>query len=317
MYVLTPKIEFYRLRNFSDKLNATFQFIRENWKPLIKFTFYLLLPICLIQTIAMNSYMLNAMRLGQTNDFNSFNPVSFFTNYGLLMLIILIGSILLSALVYSLIQTYNQRENRLVNIQWADFKEQLIKNAKRSLTLLVVGVGVFLLVALLFGAIGAGLYSATSSIGFTVFIVMIFMLALLILVIPLSLMMPIYIFDTRINLRDTVAKAFKWGFNHFWSLLGFLIVVYIITNVLQTVTMMPWYITTIVGSLMSLETDPGVTQSLFYKFAIYILGIIQAMGTYIATIIMLIGIAYQYAHLREKYEGVTIESNITNFNELQ
>ena len=40
-----PKIALYVQRSFGEKLTATFDFIKENWKPLMKFTTYLMLPL--------------------------------------------------------------------------------------------------------------------------------------------------------------------------------------------------------------------------------------------------------------------------------
>lgn len=37
-----PKIALYVQRSFGEKLTATFDFIKENWKPLMKFTTYLI-----------------------------------------------------------------------------------------------------------------------------------------------------------------------------------------------------------------------------------------------------------------------------------
>ena len=37
-----PKVAMYVKRSFGDKLNASFDFIKENWKILLKFTTYLL-----------------------------------------------------------------------------------------------------------------------------------------------------------------------------------------------------------------------------------------------------------------------------------
>ena len=48
-----PKIALYVKRPFGDKLNATMDFIKENWKPMLKFCTYLILPLCLIQAISM------------------------------------------------------------------------------------------------------------------------------------------------------------------------------------------------------------------------------------------------------------------------
>lgn len=47
-----PKIALYVKRPFGDKLNATMDFIKENWKPMLKFCTYLILPLCLIQASA-------------------------------------------------------------------------------------------------------------------------------------------------------------------------------------------------------------------------------------------------------------------------
>ena len=52
-----PKIALYVKRPFGDKLNATMDFIKENWKPMLKFSTYLILPLCLIQAISMNGIM--------------------------------------------------------------------------------------------------------------------------------------------------------------------------------------------------------------------------------------------------------------------
>ena len=40
-----PKIAMYVKRPFGEKLNASFDFLKENWKLLLKFTTYLLLPL--------------------------------------------------------------------------------------------------------------------------------------------------------------------------------------------------------------------------------------------------------------------------------
>lgn len=52
-----PKIAMYVKRSFGEKLNASFDFIRENWKLMLKFTTYLLLPLCLIQALSLNGMM--------------------------------------------------------------------------------------------------------------------------------------------------------------------------------------------------------------------------------------------------------------------
>lgn len=52
-----PKIAMYVKRPFGEKLNASFDFIKENWKQLFKYSTYLILPICLIQAANFSGLM--------------------------------------------------------------------------------------------------------------------------------------------------------------------------------------------------------------------------------------------------------------------
>jgi hypothetical protein len=269
----------------------------------------------------MNSVYGNILNYAQTNGSTSVSNTTFIIYYGVLLLCTIAGGTVLSAMVYALMQTYERRDGRLVDLQWNDFKEPLIRNAKRSLHLFVFLTVVFVAIAFLVGIFMAIIFAfsgwSSSLISLIIVIAMMFLIFFVLLVaILFAIMYPVYIFEPGLGLFSAIGKAWKFGFASFWSLLGFTIVIAIIASVLQTVTTMPWYIVTVVGSLFSIHSDPPLTQSIFYKFTIFIFGIVQSMGSYISSIIMLTGIAFQYFHLREKYEGVTIESNITNFGEL-
>ena len=50
----SPQIEFYKKRQFSDKINATFTFLRENAWPYIKIQLMIAGPILLLTNILTN-----------------------------------------------------------------------------------------------------------------------------------------------------------------------------------------------------------------------------------------------------------------------
>ena len=82
------RIALYAKRTFGEKMNASFDFIKENWKPLFKFTTYLLLPLCLVQALSLNSLMGSTMSLSSNIQAGSSNPFAifgamFWVNYGL------------------------------------------------------------------------------------------------------------------------------------------------------------------------------------------------------------------------------------------
>jgi len=308
-----PRIEFYRQRTFSEKMNATFDFIRENWKPLLKYSFYLIMPVCLVQTFAMNSFLNVYMDMvvsstGGRTPFGS-SMIGFFTNYGILILCILIGSAIMSGMIYAMMQTYATRENRLQNVTLNDFKEQLTKNAWKCLRIIFA-----LMFAYLFVVFLAAFLAVASR--YTLIITIPLVLAFIICLVPLMMLVPVYIFEHNLHFSEAIKKAWKLGIATLGGMLGLMIVLYIISSVIQTITMLPWYIVWIFGTIFSLSSDSMVNQSVIYKFAIYILGLLQSFGMYISAIIGIVGLAFQYFHAREKVEGITIESNISNFDKL-
>ena len=54
-----PKINFYRERTFGEKLNTTFDYLRHSWRPLLRYSLYFILPLCLVQAFFLNQLMSN------------------------------------------------------------------------------------------------------------------------------------------------------------------------------------------------------------------------------------------------------------------
>lgn len=94
-----PKIAMYVKRPFGEKLNASFDFIKENWKQLFKYSTYLILPICLIQAANFSGLMgsMTDITAMQASGGISDNPLaalgpSFALNYAGVYLFFMFGS---------------------------------------------------------------------------------------------------------------------------------------------------------------------------------------------------------------------------------
>jgi hypothetical protein len=314
MDFLKKRIEFYRLRTFSEKMNVTFDFIRENWKVLLKYSFYLITPICLVQSFTTNATFriyLDAFSRSIGRPLELSGTVGeFLVNYGAMFLCLVGGSAIMSGMIYALMQTYATRDNRLLDLRLSDFKEALIRNVRRALILLLffIFAGIVLVFVMAFLAVAVSDYSFFVAIPISLF--------LLFCMIPLMMVVPVFIFERDISFFEAFGKAWRLGISTFWGLVGLMIVLYFIASVLQTVMMMPWYLTILFGSLFSISSNPEVIQSATFKFVAYLLGLIQSYGMYLSMIISMVGLAFQYFHAREKVEGITIDSNITHFEEL-
>ena len=201
-----PKIAMYVKRPFGEKLNASFDFLKENWKLLLKFTTYLLLPLCLIQALSLNGLMSGALSISAIASStamaaSSSSLIAFGSYYGLYMFLYLIGIILLTSLVYGLIRTYNEREERLQGVTLGMLKPRLFRNIKRLL--LMTGACILLV---LFVGIFVGLLVALTP--FTLFLTIPFIIAFSV---PLALLAPIYLFED-ITLMVAFKKTLRLGF---------------------------------------------------------------------------------------------------------
>ncbi|WP_303010530.1 hypothetical protein [uncultured Bacteroides sp.] len=304
-----PKIAMYVKRPFGEKLNASFDFLKENWKLLLKFVTYLLLPLCLVQALSLNGLMGGALEMsaGANDMVVPSSLVAIGSYYGLYMLLCIIGTVMLTSLVYALIRVYNEREERLQGMTLSMLRPLLFRNMKRLLLMVAACV---ILVLLVGGVVGV----LVALSPFTLFLTVPFMFAFLV---PLALLAPVYLFED-ITLMGAFKKTFRLGFATWGGVFLISIVMGFIANVLQGVTMMPWYIATVVKYFFAVSDVGGseVTVSAGYNFFLYLLAIIQAFGTYLAMIFSIVGLAYQYGHASEVVDSITVESDIDNFDKL-
>ena len=214
---------------------------------------------------------------------------------------------MLTSLVYALIRVYNEREERLQGMTLSMLRPLLFRNMKRLLLMVAACV---ILVLLVGGVVGV----LVALSPFTLFLTVPFMLAFLV---PLALLAPVYLFED-ITLMGAFKKTFRLGFATWGGVFLISIVMGFIANVLQGVTMMPWYIATVVKYFFAVSDVGGseVTVSAGYNFFLYLLAIIQAFGTYLAMIFSIVGLAYQYGHASEVVDSITVESDIDNFDKL-
>lgn len=305
-----PKIALYKKRSFGDKLNASFDFIKENWKIILKFTTYLLLPLSLIQALSLNGLMGGVFSImQQTEGGNTAVPAmstAFFINYGAYFLLTMIGTMLLSSLLYGLIHTYNEREERLQGVTLGMLKPLLFRNLKKMLVILLMGFALGILIVLVLVIL----------IVLTPFTLIFTIPAAIAVMLPFALWTPIYLLE-EITVIGALKKAFRLGFATWGGIFLMALVMGLVANILQGVTMMPWYIATLVKYFFAMsDAGSGATVSVGYSFFLYILGIIQTFGVYLAMIFSVVGLVYQYGHASEVVDSVTVEDDIDKFNEL-
>lgn len=305
-----PKIALYVKRSFGEKLTATFGFVNENWKVLLKYTTYLILPLCLIQGLSMKSFMQSYMGVVASagNGISSYDDLAYTlgVSYGALILLSMIGGLILTSLVYGLIKLYNEREERLAGVTFADLKPLLFSNAKRLLILWLF------MTAIVFGAIVAMALLIVIT-PWTMLLTIPFLIAC---IFPLTLLPSIYLFE-NIGVWQAFLKTFRLGFATWGGIFGVTFVTGFIANVVQGVLSIPYMVVMVVGvALTTSGMQTEMTTSAGFGFMNYLFAVLMTFGIYLSMIFTMLGLVYQYGHACEVMDSVSVEEDISRFEQL-
>lgn len=303
MDTLKTKIALYVQRSFGDKLTAAFTFFNENWKLLIKYCAYFLLPVCILQALFMNKFM------GIISEISTFNDevnISFLISYGLLIFFSVLGGFILCSLVYALVIIYNEREERLQGLTMAELKPVLFRCMGRLFIMGLFITGITLFVVAIVGILVAA----------SPWTLLLTIPLLIICFIPLALFIPIYLLE-KIDIWSAFIKSLRLGFATWGGVFGISFVMGFIANMLQGVASIPWYIMFMIGIVMSNgEVQEAMSNSIGTSFLFYIFGVVMCFGAYISMTFPILGIIYQYGHASEKMEYISVVDDIEKFEQL-
>lgn len=313
----------YKIRSFGEKIGDTFSFVSENFKPLLKFITYFMLPVSLLSGLAMNGYMNSIVKTsamsGGASEPSLSSMAGMFSSVGGLAVFSVVAMVVLPAIVYALMRLYGERENKLSALQWDEFKPLFLQLLKRSLKLALVwfllGI-VIMAVCILLVAPIMPLFG-TNPVGVLLYMLVLFAILLAILI-PLALITPIYLFEDETGLIEALTKSFRLGFKTWAGILGVVFVLYLVIYIVSGVVSIPWMIAMVAKTMFGLaggEGD-GFVNSIGFDFLTYLFSVVQAYFGYVCTAIPLIGLAYQYGHAAEKIDHVTVDTDIEQFETL-
>lgn len=273
MQPTSQKINLREERGFGEKLNATFAFIRANFRSLLKTLFFYVTPVALVSGLVSGFYQARLMKRvagGQVyesyGEFNFFNQVNS-VNYYFSILFTLISFFFLSLTVYSFMVVYQDEEGEVEPAAvWRHIKENLVKVVYSGV---VLSVFTFLSVFML----GFGIY----------FGVVISMFVLIMV-------------REELGFVDTIERSFYLIKGHWWATFGLLFVAGFIQSIIGYLAALPVGIITFlrVMQLPGAESDLLLVSAttLATVFTIYIYSV------------SVIALGFQYFNLVEKKDGI-------------
>ena len=288
------KINFYEKRDLGDKINVTFQFLRQNFVPLFKSLLYIAGPVILVAGVVGGLYQMTLLSTGGIYEptepsFDTFGAL--FAQGSVNILVSILMTAVVITVVYEYFVLYMQADTLTfptVSAVWEGTKRDFLKVLLSSVvTSILVGIGIIFLI-----------------------------IPGLILLAALSLIFIIQIKE-RLSFGDAFSRCFSLTSGNYLSTLGLLLVVAILQTIIVLVLLTPIGLITGLGLFFSDSAEDIITRqsSTFYQILAIVGQVFSNLVTQLLSAISTVAIAFQYSNLVEKKESTGLMENVNTIGE--
>lgn len=300
-------IEFHRTRDFSRKMNATFEFIKQNFKPLFKSVIYIAGPPALIGSMLMGSFIGEFIGLTQNLANNAGNPeafgnyftsVSFWLQLMLTLVFLLISGVVTMATINSYILLYGEkRSNQIeVNEVWERVKNTFWTYLGSTILFFIILVAGYILSIIP----GAVMMNTSPFVGMV--LILGFICFLFYIAISFALTFFIQSYEKK-NFFSAILRSNKLVRGKWWSTFGLLIILSLIVSTVSYIFIIPWYLITIVDTLHNTSTGVVKETSASWEILTVLFFTLYYLAQFTLASLPNVGIAFQYFNLVELKES--------------
>jgi len=304
--------QLYKERTLGEKINDTFGFLRDNWRPVGQWFVYLMLPLSMVAAVPVQNMLAASMRQTITGGSMSAEELlmqKFGSQVGMLL------TLFCTSLILTMVQLYLRREQRLEHLSASDVLQPLLSTAG-ALFLMSLAMAVTLIPIVLVMALLAVLFNEMLGTGFTVLLLIMMMVVLL----PMMMMcMPVYAFERKegVGVFAAILKGFKLGWNTLGGLLGLMVVMGFIILALSAILQGPAVGIWMVDFFKAYSSGTvGASPSILTSFWNYLLSVFILAGGQLCGMIWTLSLVLHYGHAREKIEGVAVDNEIESCDKL-
>lgn len=308
------RIPLYASRSIGETLSATFDFVTQNFVPLIKFLSAFLLPVSALMGLSYQSMFSSFANIENLND-ETEQILSVVMSYLPVLLLCLIGALLTVAVTYTLMQKYQQRDNLLKGLTLSEIKPLLKHNLWRvfKMLLLLTLIGMVAFVVLVLVA------TMIMSIGskFEAFLFLLYM-AMLAIALPLGLALPLCVFEPELGLFSCVKKALRLGFKTWGTLFVVMLVITMLVQIVSFILMIPFMFTTVASMFFEIDSTQyaslAYTSSAWFSVLTFASSLLFCFGLLLMSALSFVAFAFCYGRAADKVEGVSVKNAVQNFD---
>lgn len=308
------RIPLYASRSIGETLSATFDFVTQNFVPLIKFLAAFLLPVSALMGLSYQSMFSSLANIENLND-ETEQILSVVMSYLPVLVLCLIGALLTVAVTYTLMQKYQQRDNLLKGVTLSEIKPLLKHNLWRvfKMLLLLTLIGMVAFVVLVLVA------TMIMSIGskFEAFLFLLYM-AMLAIALPLGLALPLCVFEPELGLFSCVKKALRLGFKTWGTLFVVMLVITMLVQIVSFILMIPFLFTTMTTMFFEIDSTQyaslAYTSSAWFSVLTFASSLLFCFGLLLMSALSFVAFAFCYGRAADKVEGVSVKNAVQNFD---
>lgn len=312
-------IKFRKERNFSEKLNATFAFISEQFKPIGTNILLIAGPFALLAGICYSlyqSYTFDAAFSGNLGTAAQSAPNVGLMGLGVLGMLVfsMIAFTLVVAIMMQHIRLYIAEGHSRINTEfmwrniWKDFFSVLGTSVVIILLFSALMAAIFIPLVLLAAGSGSGAVAiglATLSFLFFIFLIS----PAFLLLYPIRSIEGKGIFQALIRLFRLISG--KW-----LSTAGLVIMMYIIQMVIATVFALPMYVLIFMKAMHATDPEAALqvsssTENILFSLA----GGFSMLGSFALYGLVMIAVTFQYFNLVERRDATGLLERIDTFGE--
>ena len=295
------KEPFYKRRDVSEKLNTTFDFIRENFKKVFLYVISATSVCC----ICFATIMLIAeikMNYASTNYDTAPEQNSFFEQGYFIVILFFLTMTLVMPMAFTLISIYHNREGGLKGLKFKDIRTNYFINMAKWFIISFPMTIILLLLHLAFRNELGWFLPAVSY-----FLVIIFF----------EMAPPAFIIGQK-GYGESIATSLNYAINHFLGTAGITITLLLVGAFVYLweiglIEFFTSFKTQLIG------TDPASNIFAYIVYWVLIFAIFLALAASVALSLtaFAIGISYQYGSLEERKNLFSLKEKIKNFEQLK
>jgi len=314
-------IEFHHTRDFSRKMNATFEFIRQNFKPLGKSILLIAGPPVLIASMMIGSFIGDFLNLtqsaatnpGDTETFATyFMSVSFWLQMAMVMTFFIVSGVMTVATINNYIVLYGQKQSNRIEVGE-------VWEAVRSTFWMYFGTMFFfslLAIAAYIVLIIPVVLLASISPALIFFGVLFLIGGIFYLMVSVSLTFIVRAYENK-SFFEAIGRSFSLVQGKWWSTFGLIMILYLIMMTISYIFLIPWYAVTFISALHN--TTEGTLQdpTTGWELVTIVLFTFYYLAQMVLATLPNIGIAFQYFNLVELKEAKGLLNKINTLGQDQ